>query len=91
MGARPDGGPTSWAADVITSNPTQSYREFAIEFQDLQLAYTDQSVHHTVPYPCVPVPAAPPAPPTTPYVCTQNGSPGAEHGCSGAGQARRMR
>jgi hypothetical protein len=52
MGVRPDGGPTSWAADLITPDRAQSYREFAIEFQDLQLAYTDQSVHHPAPYPC---------------------------------------
>ncbi|MGO9997419.1 MAG: hypothetical protein ACLPKW_06685 [Acetobacteraceae bacterium] len=78
MGARPDGGPTSWAADVITSDPTQSYREFAIAFQDLQLGYTNQSVPHPLPYPCAPgTHVAPPAPPATPYVCTQDGSPGA--------------
>lgn len=77
MGARPDGGPTSWAADVITSNPAQSYREFALEFQDLQLAYTNQSAHHPLPYPCAPgIQAVPPAAPATPYDCVQNGAPG---------------
>ncbi|HEY0728758.1 MAG TPA: hypothetical protein VGD38_11850, partial [Pyrinomonadaceae bacterium] len=36
---RPDGGPTSWMANIITANRTDSYREFMLEFQDLQLAY----------------------------------------------------
>jgi manganese oxidase len=36
---RPDGGPTSWQAQIITTNPQDSYREFMLEFQDLQLAY----------------------------------------------------
>jgi hypothetical protein len=36
---RTDGGPTSWQADIIAANPEDSYREFALEFQDLQLAY----------------------------------------------------
>jgi hypothetical protein len=43
FGSRPDGGPTSWQARIITSNPGHSYREFALEFQDLQLAYTAAS------------------------------------------------
>ena len=38
-GQRHDGGPTSWQANIITADPAQSYREFAIEFQDMQLAY----------------------------------------------------
>ncbi|HVF23633.1 MAG TPA: hypothetical protein VM941_11170 [Pyrinomonadaceae bacterium] len=36
---RPDGGPTSWQANIITPNTQDSYREFMLEFQDLQLAY----------------------------------------------------
>ena len=36
---RPDGGPTSWQANILTSNASDSYREFMLEFQDLQLAY----------------------------------------------------
>ena len=36
---RPDGGPTSWQANIITTNQQDSYREFMLEFQDLQLAY----------------------------------------------------
>jgi manganese oxidase len=39
MYTRADGGPTNWAANIITSDPAQSYREFALEYQDLQLAY----------------------------------------------------
>jgi hypothetical protein len=44
---RPDGGPTSWKADILTSNVQDSYREFAVEFQDLALAYQ---------YPTIPSP-----------------------------------
>jgi hypothetical protein len=40
FGSRSDGGPTSWQARIVTSDPTLSYREFALEFQDLQLAYS---------------------------------------------------
>jgi manganese oxidase len=39
---RSDGGPTSWKVDLLTrdkDNNDISYREFALEFQDLQLAY----------------------------------------------------
>ncbi len=43
FGARSDGGPTSWQARIITSNPADSYREFMLEFQDLQLAYRSTS------------------------------------------------
>src|ERR1051326_8060348 len=35
---RPDGGPTSWKANIVTTNAPDSYREFMLEFQDLQLA-----------------------------------------------------
>lgn len=34
-----DGGPTSWRADIITTDVSQSYREFLLEFADFQLAY----------------------------------------------------
>jgi hypothetical protein len=40
---RSDGGPTSWQARIITTNPADSYREFMLEFQDLQLAYFSSS------------------------------------------------
>jgi hypothetical protein len=37
--SRFDGGPTSWRADIITSDVSKSYREFLLEFADFQLAY----------------------------------------------------
>lgn len=40
---RSDGGPTGWEAIIEPQNLADSYREFAIEFQDLQLAYTKDS------------------------------------------------
>ena len=39
FGSRSDGGPTSWQARILTKNAADSYREFMLEFQDLQLAY----------------------------------------------------
>ncbi len=36
---RADGGPTTWRADILTADRTQSYREFLFEFADYQLAY----------------------------------------------------
>jgi hypothetical protein len=39
VAGRPDGGPTSWRADIITAPAADSYREFALEFQDFTLAY----------------------------------------------------
>ena len=39
FGSRFDGGPTSWRADILTSNQASS-REFLLEFSDFQLAYT---------------------------------------------------
>ncbi|MGB9180569.1 MAG: hypothetical protein WCB68_15150 [Pyrinomonadaceae bacterium] len=48
---RPDGGPTSWKADVLTGNAdADSFREFALEFQDFQLAYSNY-VPNTQPVP----------------------------------------
>lgn len=39
---RPDGGPTSWKADILAGNQdADSFREFALEFQDFQLAYSN--------------------------------------------------
>ena len=40
FGSRADGGPTSWRADILTANTADSYREFLLEFTDMQLAYT---------------------------------------------------
>jgi hypothetical protein len=40
FGGRSDGGPTSWEAIIKTNpNPSDSYREFALEYQDIALAY----------------------------------------------------
>jgi hypothetical protein len=40
LGGSPvDGGPTSWKADIITPDVTQSHREFMLEFADFTLAY----------------------------------------------------
>ena len=38
-----DGGPTGWQANIITADKKDSYREFALEFQDRQLAYKANS------------------------------------------------
>ena len=38
-GSRFDGGPTSWRADIVTSNPADSYREFLLQFGDFMQAY----------------------------------------------------
>jgi hypothetical protein len=43
MNTRVDGGPTSWQAMIVTADPENSHREYAIEFQDMQLAYTAES------------------------------------------------
>jgi hypothetical protein len=43
---RPDGGPTSWKANIVTkdnANNDLSYREFVLEFQDFALAYNQLS------------------------------------------------
>ncbi len=39
MGTRGDGGPTSFRADILTTDPAHSFREFLLEFADYQLAY----------------------------------------------------
>jgi len=44
MNTRLDGGPTSWHGYIIPSDPKESYREFMLEFQDMQLAYTKDSL-----------------------------------------------
>lgn len=43
FGSRFDGGPTSYAANIITANPEDSYREFALEWQDTQFVYLPTS------------------------------------------------
>ncbi len=40
MGNRFDGGPTSFRADILTANPTESFREFLLSVTDDHLAYT---------------------------------------------------
>lgn len=48
---RKDGGPTSWKADVLAgTQDADSFREFALEFQDFQLAYSNY-VPNTQPVP----------------------------------------
>ena len=40
MGTRAlDGGPTSWQAVILETDPSLSHREFLFEFADFQLAY----------------------------------------------------
>jgi len=41
---RNDGGPQGWQASIETANTAESYREFALEFADLQLAYNANSI-----------------------------------------------
>ena len=41
---RPDGGPTSWKADILTKDKNDSYRELMLEFQDFQLAYLTKQI-----------------------------------------------
>lgn len=58
-GTRPDGGPTSWEANIIAGNQgADSYREFALEFQDLALTYEGTSTTTPVAYPTNPPPPA---------------------------------
>lgn len=48
FGTRYDGGPTSYAANIIFNKPElrgQSYREFALEWGDTQHGYTQYSRH----------------------------------------------
>ena len=40
LNTRDDGGPTSWQANILTPEPADSYREFAVILQDSQPAYT---------------------------------------------------
>jgi hypothetical protein len=39
---RRDGGPTSWKALVVGTRPEDSFREFALEYQDFHIAYTKE-------------------------------------------------
>lgn len=44
LGGRDDGGPTTWEALITPSSTSLAYREFMMEFQDYQLAYTANGV-----------------------------------------------
>jgi hypothetical protein len=44
MNSRLDGGPTNWEGYIVPADPKKSYREFALEFQDTQLAYKNTSI-----------------------------------------------
>jgi manganese oxidase len=50
LGGRFDGGPTTFQANVNLADPAKSYREFLLEFQDRQLAYTNNSISTPKPY-----------------------------------------
>jgi hypothetical protein len=65
MRTRKDGGPTSWDARILTDGEKDSYREFALEFQDLALAYTKDSPHDPLCYPVADSPQ--PTVPCKPY------------------------
>ncbi len=54
MGKREDGGPTSFQALIETEESAGAYREFALEFQELQLAYTAESKADLSVYPEIP-------------------------------------
>ena len=55
FGTRFDGGPTSYRADILTTNAQDSYREFMFEFADYTLAYEKgggvDAAGHAVPDP----------------------------------------
>ena len=47
----PDGGPTSWQASIKTTPAADSFREFMLAFQDMQLAYLPTSKSKVGPTP----------------------------------------
>ncbi len=51
LGGRNDGGPTSWRANIVTEDRAESYREFALEFQDMLLVYPPGTPNELEPYP----------------------------------------
>jgi hypothetical protein len=90
MNTRSDGGPTSWNGYIVTENPRDSYREFLLEFQDMQLAYAKGSPttpSSTLFDPLLAWPAATPTPATTPAATTKAPSAaftlGQEHSAKG--------
>jgi len=42
FGTRADGGPTSFAANILTANQARSYREFNLEIADFAIVYTPE-------------------------------------------------
>lgn len=44
LNTRADGGPTSFRADIITTRPDSSFREFNLMFQDFAFAYKAEKV-----------------------------------------------
>lgn len=50
LGHRFDGGPTTFQANINLPDSSKSYREFLLEFQDRQLAYTSASISKPKPY-----------------------------------------
>jgi hypothetical protein len=49
-----DGGPTSYQANIVLKEVDASYREFAVEYQDIALAYTATSTTDPDIYPIIP-------------------------------------
>ena len=70
-----DGGPTSWQAIIASADKSSSYREFALELQDSQLAYTSASIsppNAPVAYSKYPTDNPPSIPPTWGWTDTNN-------------------
>jgi hypothetical protein len=44
LGYRDDGGPTSYAANILHSDPSLSYREFNLAFADYAIVYTASNI-----------------------------------------------
>lgn len=82
LGGRFDGGPTTYQANIILPDPTKSYREFMLEFQDRQLAYLNTSITTPLPYIRYDEPKTTPpgfwgwADPTNAINAPQSGNPG---------------
>jgi hypothetical protein len=73
MNTRSDGGPTSWQGYIVTENPQDSYREFMLEFQDMQLAYAKGSPSETSAKLFDPI-LPPPLPPSAAFTLGQEHS-----------------
>lgn len=74
MNTRFDGGPTSWHGYIVTEDPRDSYREFMLEFQDMQLGYAKaQSSPSPSPSPYA-TGSLPPCPPSMFDPCNPNAS-----------------